>query len=387
MKKNSYMALLLVLLMVATLVGCSAGAPIGTSDKPSGSTSNQTILQDATEWFKQQTTYYEIISSEVSGEQIVFLTGTKNPGTDDYQNLQAFVVKQTDGVYEVTAMKDGERDVSAGFSAHVLATDALTILFGDTSSSVYDFPNDRRLDVDFTIINILLAQGETRAEEITGNAPYLLVFDEVLDIVDLEFVDTELSVKYSTFYSEDLMENAVSDDISGIFAYAVPTDQNSVSELTFDTLDGSEEAGVGFDLDFESDELIVFNNVFGVWGYDLINRHIIFGVDVVKIFGEECQTQGSYDPYAVKIHCSADGKIVAISCADRETSVDPETDRDAYYIDTSTLTYQKGKYQPIENAFDQENVAGYIIPGGSLIGSVYKCGDESWDLFSECKTQ
>ena len=218
MKKNSYMALLLALLMVATLVGCSSGVQNGTSDKPSDTTSNQTILQEATEWFKEQTTYYEIISSEVCGEQIIFMIGTKNPGTDDYQNLQAFVVKQTDRDYEVAAMKDGERGVSAGFSAHVLATDALTIVFGDTSDSVYDFPNDRRLDVDFTKINIVLAQGEARAEEIAGNAPYLLVFDEMLEIADLEFVDAELNVKYSTFYSENLMENATSDDISSIFS-------------------------------------------------------------------------------------------------------------------------------------------------------------------------
>lgn len=218
MKKNSYTVLLVALLMVAVLVGCSNGAANGGSDKPSGTTSDQTILQEATEWFEKQTTHYEIISSEVYGDQIVFLTGTKNPGTDDYQNLQAFVVKQNDGAYEVTAMKDGERGVSSGFSAHVLATDTLTILFGDTSSSVYDFPNDRRLDVDFTKINIVLAQGETRTEEIAGNAPYLLVFDEMLEIADLEFVDAELNVKYSTFYSENLMENAASDDISSIFS-------------------------------------------------------------------------------------------------------------------------------------------------------------------------
>ena len=131
--------------------------------------------------------------------------------------MTSCVVKQADGAYEVTAMKDGERGVSAGFSAHVLTTDTLTIVFGDTSDSVYDFPNDRRLDVDFTKINILLAQGETRTEEIVGNAPYLLVFDEVLEIADLEFIDAELSVKYSTFFSKNLMESATSDDISNIF--------------------------------------------------------------------------------------------------------------------------------------------------------------------------
>lgn len=217
MKKNSYTVLLAALLMVAALVGCSNGAANGGSDRPSNTISNQTILQEATGWFKKQTNYYEIISSKVCGNQIVFLTGTQNPGTDDYQNLQAFVVKPTNETYEVTAMKDGESGVSAGFSAHVLATDTLTIVFGDTSDSVYDFPNDRRVDVDFTKINIVLAQGETRTEEIAGNAPYLLVFDEVLEIVDLEFIDTELSVKYSTFFSENLMENAASCDISSIF--------------------------------------------------------------------------------------------------------------------------------------------------------------------------
>ena len=91
MKKNRYTSLLLALFMVAALVGCSAGVQNVASDNPSGTTTDQTILQEATGWFKEQTTYYEIISSEVCGDQIVFLTGTKNPGTDDYQNLQAFV--------------------------------------------------------------------------------------------------------------------------------------------------------------------------------------------------------------------------------------------------------------------------------------------------------
>lgn len=231
MKKNNYIALLLALFLMATSVGCSAGVQNVASNKPSDATSDQTVLQEAAEWFKEQTTYYEMISSQVCGDQIVFLTVTKNPGTDDYQNLQAFVVKQNDGACEVTAMKDGERGVSAGFSAHVLATDTLTIVFGDTSSSVYDFSNDRRLDVDFTKINILLAQGETRTEEIAGNAPYLLVFNEKLEIADLEFVDAELNIKYSTFYSENLMENAASDDISNIFSQESDLSEPAVVEV------------------------------------------------------------------------------------------------------------------------------------------------------------
>lgn len=165
-----------------------------------------------------------------------------------------------------------------------------------------------------------------------------------------------------------------------------PQDENknpSMLDLAFDALDGSEPAGVGFDIVFESDEYIIFCNTFGLWGYDLFGGHIVFDVDFVKVFGEESQIQGSYDPYAVRVQSSADGKTVVISCADRDTSSNPETDREAYYIDTSALTYQKSKYKPMENVFERENTVGYIIPGGVLVGSVYVRADKEWSLFSE----
>ena len=169
-----------------------------------------------------------------------------------------------------------------------------------------------------------------------------------------------------------------------------PQDGNknpAVSDLAFEALDGSEPAGVGFVLVFESDECIIFGNTFRVWGYDVSNRHSIFDVDLVKIFGEESQIQGSYDPYAVWVQSAADGKTVVLSCADRDASSNPETDREAYFIDTSTLTYHKGEYKALEDTFDRENTVGYIMPGGSLAGSRYIRGDETWNLFAEYGTQ
>ena len=52
---------------------------------------------------------------------------------------------KTDNSFEVSAWKDAERGLAAGFSVHVLATDSLTVVFGDTFDSILDFINDKRI--------------------------------------------------------------------------------------------------------------------------------------------------------------------------------------------------------------------------------------------------
>ena len=66
MKKNNYIALLLALFLVATSVGCSAGVQNVASNKPSDATSDQTVLQEAAEWFKEQTTYWRALSVDAT---------------------------------------------------------------------------------------------------------------------------------------------------------------------------------------------------------------------------------------------------------------------------------------------------------------------------------
>ncbi len=83
-------------------------------------------------WFESQTSKYEILSAEAVNDSAIFLTGTKNPDTDEYQLLQVFIVDRTDNSFEVSAWKGAERGLAAGFSVHVLATDSLTVVFGDT---------------------------------------------------------------------------------------------------------------------------------------------------------------------------------------------------------------------------------------------------------------
>ena len=210
MKK--YIALVLALICVLGLVGCTNKTSVENVED-----TDTVVLEDATEWFKQRTTYYEIIYSEVCNNAVVFLTGTKNPGTDSYQLLQTFVVNKNDNGYEVTAMKDCYRSFSAGISAQVLVLDNLTVIFGDTGDSVYNLQNDSSIDVEFTQVNILIEGDETKSKGIKGNAPYLLVFSGALEVSDIEFVSSGLSIKYSDFYSDKLMDDVASYDVTNIF--------------------------------------------------------------------------------------------------------------------------------------------------------------------------
>ncbi len=218
---KKFIRLLLVLQLLVVVTGCSLDAVTNRDKETVASNIAETsvaTLEEATRWFQQQTTHYEIIRGEVHNDTVVFLTGTKNPGTDSYQLLQVFVVEKNDSVYAVTAMKDGERAMSAGISAHVLVADTLTVVFGDTGDSIFDFINDQRIAVDFTEVHILMKNNTTASRKITGNEPYLLVFTEEVEIFDIAFISSDLTIKYSTFYGDKLLEDTASYDVSNLFA-------------------------------------------------------------------------------------------------------------------------------------------------------------------------
>ena len=81
--KKEYIAVLLCAVLFCGLMGCaSTEAP---QNSANGSAS---LLQEATNWFESQTSKYEILSAEAINDSAIFLTGTKNPGTDEYHALQ-----------------------------------------------------------------------------------------------------------------------------------------------------------------------------------------------------------------------------------------------------------------------------------------------------------
>ena len=176
--KKKYIAVLLCALLFCGLIGCASTEP--TQNSTDGSAS---LLQEATNWFESQTSKYEILSAEAVNDSAIFLTGTKNPDTDEYQLLQVFIVDRTDNSFEVSAWKGAERGLAAGF----------------------------------TEARIVFADGESETRSITGNTPYVFALNGVRAVKDVEFISDDLAVKYSDFFSEDLMEASETLDTADLF--------------------------------------------------------------------------------------------------------------------------------------------------------------------------
>ena len=203
MKKTASMLAVSCVLMICIFSGCGGS---GTSD--GSSSEKEALVQDAAAWFEEQTQRYEIIAGEAAEDNVILLTGTKNYGTDSYQLLQAFVVDPAEDGFSVSAWKDGERGTDAGFSVHVLAHDSLTVIFGDTQSSIFDFTNGRRLDTAFTEAVVQFLDGTSETRTIPPASPYLIVLENSQAVEDVLFTDGSVAAKYSDFFSDDLMEDS-----------------------------------------------------------------------------------------------------------------------------------------------------------------------------------
>lgn len=164
--------------------------------------------QAAAAWFESKGVEYNIFTSRVCGDRVVFVTGTQNPGTDAYQNIQAFIVEKSGDTFKIVASNDGERGGAGGFTVHVLATDDLTVVFGNVGNRIFDFRNDQEIDAAFTKIQIQLADGKNEEQELEkGEGDYLVVLSGKHSVKDVAFISDDMTVKYSDFYSDNLMDN------------------------------------------------------------------------------------------------------------------------------------------------------------------------------------
>ena len=148
-----------------------------------------------------------------------------------------------------------------------------------------------------------------------------------------------------------------------------------LSDLAFESIDLESNPGVGFELVFESDDRIIFYGKSGIYCYDLAENEMIFTVDFVKAYGKEGSVQGEYGTY---VEVSNDGQNIVLSYTDPD---DPEKVNDSYFIDVSSMTYTKGDYKPLENAFLREQAEGQVIPFSTIKDTVYIKGDKSWTPF------
>lgn len=153
----------------------------------------------------------------------------------------------------------------------------------------------------------------------------------------------------------------------------------SLSELAFDKLDLNANPGVGVVVAFESEDFIIFYGDFGLFGYDLKNREITFGIDFVKAFGRKGSVQGEY---GTGVSVSRDGKKIVFCDIDPDN---PDAPVEDFFVDVPTLTYKRkpGRLEPMkrEDRYSRENVTGYINPGYKIGTMRYIRGDEEWVLF------
>ena len=147
-----------------------------------------------------------------------------------------------------------------------------------------------------------------------------------------------------------------------------------LSQLAFDNLDLNAWPGIGFNLCYESESLIVFYGEQGLFGYDPEQGKVVFEVDFIKAFGKMGVIQGSH---GTGVSVDADGENLILSFRDPDDSGDQEV----YFIHIPTLTYRKGRDLPMKDVFQMESVEGYVMPYGRLGDTVYVRGDQRWAVF------
>ncbi len=151
--------------------------------------------------------------------------------------------------------------------------------------------------------------------------------------------------------------------------------KTSLSEIAVEEpLDLETSSGVGVEIAFESEDMLIFYGDFGLFGYDLKANELEFSVDFVKAVGIEGNVQGSY---STAVDVSEAGNTIIIS----EYNVETETRGKTCYIDIPSLTYEHGEYKPLANPFNEENIKGYVYPGVKVSQIKYVLDDKEWSLF------
>ena len=210
MRFSRIASLLTTFLLALTLAACATPSASSPAPSPSGDSS---MLERGAAWLTD--TYGEdcvLLQSTAYGEHPVLLAGNRNPGTEAFGSLEVFVLEEAEDGFTLLASKVGDMGISAGFSAAVLSTDSMTVLFGDLTDSIFDFVNAQRLPADFTQVTIVLRDGTELVQALTSAEDYVLALEPGLDIADVIFGGGALTVRYSDFFNQDLMENSAPDN-------------------------------------------------------------------------------------------------------------------------------------------------------------------------------
>jgi len=175
---------------------------------------NDTGLVRAEEWLAAQSNRYDILTSETHDDLYIILAAEKHPEVEGLHNgLLLFVIQENGTDYSVLAAKTAEMTIAGGFTAAVLATNDMTIIFGDVSDGVYDVSAEAIVPVEFSKATVIYDEGKEKSVVLSNNKPYMLVINEDIEVKDIKYSVGESEIMYSDYFSTALMKDARSSEI------------------------------------------------------------------------------------------------------------------------------------------------------------------------------
>ncbi len=161
------------------------------------------LYKKAVDWFNSQNSEYEIMDGEVcggNGDNVVLLTTIRDPATSNYQFLQVFVLEPRSEGYEIVAWRDAQFGAPCGFTANVLSTDDLTVVFGDSETR------------PFTQAKVIFDDGLFETRPIGAYQPYVITIEGKKNVTDVAFDMEGTEVKYSEYFDGNIMDDSASAD-------------------------------------------------------------------------------------------------------------------------------------------------------------------------------
>lgn len=159
---------------------------------------DDTELVQAEEWFVSQYSRYAVLDRAEHSDAYILLTGDKHPEVEGlYTSFCVFIIQKDADTYSITATKTAQPALSAGFSAAVLSSEDMTIVFGDISDGVYDFRLDKIIKTEFLEACIIYDKGKEEVIPIYNLTPYMFIFDDTVKVEDIKYCSKDVVASYS----------------------------------------------------------------------------------------------------------------------------------------------------------------------------------------------
>lgn len=135
---------------------------------------------------------------------LLVLSGCKQQKNDKHEEL-------TD-VKKWFTSQTSRYDVITGETRNNHNVDGMTIVFGDIADGIYDFSSDKIVPAEFSEARVIYDDGKDATTVISNNTPYMLILDGEIEVKDIEYSGDGTNVKYSDYFSDDLMTDVTSEE-------------------------------------------------------------------------------------------------------------------------------------------------------------------------------